>query len=218
MKTATTTHLGPGTSRRDFLHKSGLLAAALALAQAPGSRWISTALASEPDPCPDTFNGLLAFVVPGNDPFSTQQGLSTPEPGGVGANVTLILIGALDQLVPFPPNFSGIVAGALNGVAQAVHPGITGPFASPFANLSFGEKAVVFQLMEGGQIDPTLVPLASALLQFVGFLAYSEAGAIDFSTGTLTGTPLGWTLTGYKGVTDGTDEFKGYYQNRRNAE
>lgn len=137
------------------------------------------------------------------------------EPGGVDAVVTDIFILTLDALVPFVPNFSATVAAILNGVAQVVNPAVTGPFASPFANLSFGEKAAVFALLEGGQIDPSLKPLAGALPQFTAFLAYSEAGVLDPVTGALTAIPLGWTLTGYRGPSDGHDEFKGYYQNRR---
>jgi len=40
-----------------------------------------------------------------------------------------------------------------------------------------------------------------------------EAGAFDPLTRTLTGPPLGWTLSQYQGVSDGRAEFLGYFRN-----
>jgi hypothetical protein len=207
-------------SRREFFRKTGLAAAAAALAKSAlflpgcgGQR--SLVMAVQSGPLYDTFHGLEAFVVPGTDDYSVHQGVSTPEPGAVDAGITDVLIQDLDLLVPFLPQFSAQVAGILDAVAHAINPAPVGPFTSPFANLSFQEKVVVFAVMESGLIDPALGPLAAGLLQFVGFLSYSEAGVFDPATGALTGTPLGWTLSNYSGVSDGHDEFKGYYQNRR---
>jgi hypothetical protein len=192
----------------------------MALLQVPevlgGRGWIQAAYAAEPDLVHDTFNGLLAFVVPGSDPYSEHQGVSTAEPGGADAGITDVLIASMDQAAPFRPDFSAALAGILNGVAQAVNPSASGPFSAPFANLSFPEKVAVFAYLEGG--DPALRPLAGALPQFVGFLVYSEAGVFDPDERTLSGTPLGWTLSNYEGVADGRDEFKGYYQNRRKVD
>jgi hypothetical protein len=203
-------------SRRRFLRHAGLTAAAMALLQAPqvlsGRGWTQPVYADEPDPVQDAFNSLLAFVVPGSDPYSEHQGMSTAEPGGVDAVITDVLIASVDQAAPFLPNFSVQLAGILNTVAQAVNASASGPFSTPFANLSFPEKVAVFHVLEG---DPALRPLAGILPQFVAFLVYSEAGVFHPKTRTLTGTPLGWTLSNYEGVADGRDEFKGYYQDRR---
>ena len=205
-------------SRRSFLRHAGLTAAAMALLQAPevlsGPGWIQPVYAAEPDLVHDTFNGLLAFVVPGSDPYSEHQGVSTAEPGGVDAGITDVLIASMDLAVPFRPNFSVELAGILNGVAGAVNQSASGPFSALFANLSFPEKVKVFELLEGGVV-PELRPLAGVLPQFVAFLVYSEAGVFDPKTRTLTGIPLGWTLSNYEGVADGRDEFRGYYQDRR---
>jgi hypothetical protein len=204
-------------SRRSFLRHAGLTAAAMALLQAPevlsGRGWTQPVYADEPDPVHDTFNGLLAFIVPGSDPYSMHQGVSTAKPGGVVAGTTDVLIASMDQSAPFLPNFSVQLAGILNTVAQAVNPSASEPFSAPFANLSFPEKVGVFRILEGG--DPALRPLAGVLPQFVAFLVYSEAGVFDPDTRTLTDTPLGWKLSKYEGVADGRDEFKGYYQDRR---
>jgi hypothetical protein len=203
-------------SRRSFIRHAGLTAAAMALLPVPevlsGRGWVQPAYAAEPDLVHDTFNGLLAFIVPGSDRYSEHQGISTAEPGGVVAGITDVLIASMDQAVPFRPNFSVELAGILNGVAQAVNPSASGRYSAPFANLSFPEKVAVFQVLEG---DPALRPLAGVLPQFVAFLVYSEAGVFDPKKRTLTGTPLGWTLSKYEGVADGRDEFKGYYQDRR---
>ena len=105
---------------------------------------------------------------------------------------------------------SEAVAAILNGTAQAVNPAAAG-----FAQLTFPEKVVVFQFLEG---DPELAPLAGILPLFVAFLTYSEAGAFDPETRTLTGQPVGWTLSGYEGVADGRNEFIGYYENRKKVD
>jgi hypothetical protein len=206
-------------SRGRFLRHAGLTAAAMALLQAPqvlsGRGWIQPVYAAKPDLVHDTFNGLLAFVVPGSDTYSKYQGVSTAEPGGVDAGITDVLIASVDQAAPFLPNFSVQLAGILNNVAQVVNPSASGTFSAPFANLSFPEKAKVFEFLEGGVFGPELRPLAGVLPQFVAFLVYSEAGVFDPKKRTLRGTPLGWTLSNYEGVADGRDEFKGYYQDRR---
>ena len=74
-------------SRRGFLGQAALAAAAAALARAPefgpeGGRF-ETGQASGADLLHDTYNGLLAFVVPGRDQYSIQQGVNASDPGGV---------------------------------------------------------------------------------------------------------------------------------------
>ena len=130
-------------SRRSFIRHAGLMAAAMALLQAPevlsDRGWIQPAYAAEPDLVHDTFNGLLAFVVPGSDPYSEHQGVSTAEPGGADAGITDVLIASVDQAAPFLPDFSVKLAGILNTVAEAVNPSARGPFSARFAILSFPE-------------------------------------------------------------------------------
>jgi hypothetical protein len=165
-----------------------------------------------PDLLHDTFNGLLAFIVPGPDDYSVAQGVSTVEPGGVDLGVTDILIATLDETTPFLPQFSATVAGILNGLAQVVNPSAGGTFLSPFARLSFPEKAAVFQIMDGTE---TLKPLAGVLPAFVAFFCYSEAGAFNPVTRSLTEEPIAWGISSYQGVADGRNEFLGYFENRR---
>lgn len=136
-----------------------------------------------------------------------------------------------DETVPL----SLAVASMLNLLATRVNPAaVSGPFLSPFARLSFEEKATAFSLLEGP--DPALVALAdthfpeplrnsvSGLLRFVGgallefpaFGSYSEYAVFDPASQQLTGRPVGWSLSGYQpdGPVEGWDEFAGYYQDR----
>ena len=199
------------------MQSSGLAAAAVSLLQggAVVAALTENARAAGPDLVHDALNGLLAFIVPGPDPYSLAQGVSTVEPGGVDAGVAEVLIRTLDLTVPFVPQFSATVVAILEGLAGAVHPSAPGPFASAFARLSFAEKAAVFQIMDS---TASLASLGGVLPAFVAYLCYSDAGAFDLTTRRLTGQPVGWTISHYSGVADGRDELRGYLGHRRSAE
>jgi len=200
-------------SRRSFLWSAALTSAAAALIHSGGGRaWAQAAQPAAPDLIHDTFNGLLAFVVPGPDNYSIAQGVSTPEQGGVEASATDILLATLDGTAPFLPNFSATVAAILNGLAQGLNPAAAGPFPSPFARLSFAEKAGVFQIMDA---TDSLKQLASVLPLFVAFFFYSEASAFDPKTRSLAGQPIGWRLSSYQGAAEGRNEFLGYFKIHR---
>jgi hypothetical protein len=134
-----------------------------------------------------------------------------------------------DEAIPL----SLAIALLLNLVATQVNPAaVSGPFLSPFARLSFGEKATAFALLEGADADlvgllDTQLPeplhesvsgllrfVGGALLEFPSFGAYSEWAVLDRRTRRLRSTPVGWRLTGYGGVSDGWPELLGYYQDR----
>lgn len=137
-----------------------------------------------------------------------------------------------DEVMPL----SLAVAMLLNLVATQVNPAaVNGVFLSPFARLSYAEKAAAFQLLEGADADlvallDTNFPepsraavsgmlkfVAGALLEFATFGGYAEHAVFDPETRELTARPVGWELTGYQpdGPVEGWDEFKGYYQGRR---
>jgi hypothetical protein len=134
-----------------------------------------------------------------------------------------------DEAIPL----SLAVALLLNLVATQVNPAaVSGPFLSPFARLSFREKASAFALLEGADADlvgllDTELPeplhesvsgllrfVGGALLEFPSFGSYSEWAVLDKRTRRLRSTPVGWRLTGYGGVSDGWPELRGYYQGR----
>jgi hypothetical protein len=207
-------------SRRNFLHKTGLLTAAAALVQ---SEWVSGLLVPEARAVPgmnatDTFNGLAAFIVPGPDPYSAHQGVTDARPGAVAACTGSILAASLDLIDVGPPpfpGFSAFVAFFLNHVAQTVNPTVSGPFDSHFANLSFEDKALVFSVIESGFAGAELAPLGGILPALTAFIAYSEAGLVNPDFCTMNGAPVGWVISGYEGVADGRNDFQGYFQNRR---
>src|SRR5919204_3213071 len=78
-----------GISRRSLLKRGAMLGLATALAELPSvldaKGLLDDARAIGPDVVTDTFSGLVAFVVPGSDPYSVAQGASTSEPGGIAA-------------------------------------------------------------------------------------------------------------------------------------
>src|SRR6266540_1415005 len=111
-------------SRRAFVVQVGLLASALA--PLPGvlkrAGFLDDALAAAPDVVSETFNGLVAFVVPGPDAYSVAQGESSAEPGGIDAGATPALIAGLNFAQWFNPTAAEGVATLLNGVALVVNP------------------------------------------------------------------------------------------------
>jgi hypothetical protein len=189
----------------------------------------------------ETFNGLAAFIAPGNDVYSTVQGTPRTEPGGVAARTPELLIAMFDFLLPAPGGWpaviplSDLIGLMLNLVAPVVNPGsVLGPFPSAFANLFAPEKAVVFSLLENpppplleaitAQVPEPLRPAFGGLLPYLtgGLLAYpalgtySEFSTFDPATGTLRGRPVGWDISRFDpGVMDGWNDFRGYYQNRQ---
>jgi hypothetical protein len=192
---------------------SGALTALSPLLEKTGL--VKEALAQSPGLTRDTLNGVAVFFVPGPDPYSMHQGESTSEPGGLEAGAGEGLFQGLNFANPFVPNLADVVAGLLNATALAVNPGASGPFAAPFSNLSFADKGQVFAALEG---NPATAPLAGVLPAAVGFLAYAETGVFDPATRTISGRPIGWDLSSYTGVSDGRDEFRGYFRNRRRAD
>ena len=233
-------------SRRHFLTRAGILGAAAALAQVPDllevRGWSDPAYAQELDLVRDTLNGLVAFVVPGNDAYSKAQAAFTKRPGAIAAGTTSALIVNLDEFLPSPDvpvdnddtvPLSGAIANLLNVVALRVNPTARGAtFPSPFARLEFSEKAEVFRILEEdtGAPDGDLPQpftrasgnfsfVAQILPGFVAFLAYNEQGVYDKVRRRLTKRPVGWNLSNYQPgrVTpaEGWNEFRGYYQGRR---
>ncbi|AHD23568.1 hypothetical protein Y013_02590 [Rhodococcus pyridinivorans SB3094] len=209
-------------NRRRFL--AGTAAAMAALIGTAG------VLASEADASPlnetppvrDTINGVLAFVAPGNDPYSHQQGVWTDRPGGVTAGTAESLERTLDQASPMPllgpeaGNLPGAAAIAvlLNTFGVTADPrSVSGPFAAPFANLSHAAKAQVFEWLD---TDPRFEGLVlkfvvNAIPTLAAFAAFSEVSAYNRTRRELTGRPVGWELSRYAGPSDGWDEFLGYY-------
>jgi hypothetical protein len=216
-------------SRRAFLQRTGLAGLALAL---PGllelHGLVDDAIAQSADVTEDTLNGLIAFMVPGDDPYSVAQGQTAPGPGGVAANVVRTFIGNLDMFVPAGtattgdrsiPGSSG-VATLLNSYASQVNPvAAGGAFPSAFARLSFAEKAEVFKRFEAeaASADTELRFVAGILPGFAAFLAFSEAGVFDPATRGVTQRAVGWEIASYSGPAEGHREHLGYWKGKKKA-
>jgi hypothetical protein len=156
---------------------------------------------------------------------------------------SVVTIGLVDRAVRFilenntTAPLSLPVALLLNYVATLARPAsLHGAFLSPFARLSFVDKARAMALIETTQ--PQLVTvldaqvpeplkqsvsgllrfLGGALLEFAAFGAFGESRQFDPRTRRLTGRPIGWQLAGFlpdNQPGDGWDELLGYYQDRR---
>jgi hypothetical protein len=202
-----------------------LVAGAAVLDQLPAALrlqgWLEDAYAATPNVVVQTMNGLVAFIVPGRDRYSRAQGTKGKTAGGIEAGTTPVLIRTLDRFLPGPLPLSATAATILNEVAAGVDPSSRrGKFASPFANLSFAEKAKVFQTLEAldEESSGAIRFLAGNLLGLVAFLAYSEAGSYDRPRKRLRRRPVGWRLARYAGIADGRRELKGYWQGRQAAD
>jgi hypothetical protein len=199
-------------SRREFLRRAAVLAAGgTVLEKLPEALrlqgWLEDAHAATPNLVVQTMNGLVAFVVPGRDRYSRAQGTRSRTPGGVEGGTTPLLIRTLDRFLPSALPLSATAATILNEVALTVDPSSRrGTFASPFANLSFAEKARVFQTLEAldEETAGSIRFLAGNLPGLTAFLAFSR--------------PAARRLTRYSGVSNGRKELKGYWQGRRSAD
>jgi hypothetical protein len=219
-----------GVSRRAFLQRAGLFAGALAsvdlVALLDKKGLLATARAQSADLTVDTLSGLIAFVVPGNDPYSVAQGEKANGPGGIAAGGVEALIAGLDRYVPVTTlggdqslPASGGVAALLNQYALRVNPAAAnGGFPSPFARLKFEEKAKVFELFEGDpELEGTEVRFVAGILPgFSSFVSFSEAG-VRKADRTLSKRPVGWNIAHYGGPAEGHAELKGYYRGHRKA-
>src|SRR3954453_9987639 len=219
-----------GVSRRAFLQRAGLFGAAFAsfdlAALLDKQGLLATAQAQSPDMTVDTLSGLVAFIVPGNDEYSVAQGEKANGPGRVAAGGVEALIAGLDRYVPVTTlggnqslPASGGVATLLNQYALRVNPAAAGGgFPSPFARLSFKEKASVFEMFES---DPTLEGtevrfVAGILPGFVAFVSFSETAVLEPGH-KLSKRPVGWGIAKYGGPAEGHPEFRGYYRGHRSA-
>lgn len=124
--------------RRQFLAQFGVLGAALLLVRPSDA---AAALAGGRTAAPaagpadalhtlslDTYRGLAAWVVPGQDSWSQAQGETSPTPGGVEAGAGEFLLHGLDRYVPASDELLRPVAHAL-----LTGTGTIGPGAPPMA-------------------------------------------------------------------------------------
>ena len=218
-----------GWSRRELLQRAAFLTAATyAMSLAPPSRAMALLdAASDVNPLvKETYLGLAAYVFPGTDAYSKQQGVTADGPGGPDSPAMPLFLDALDKYIPAGAlTHEGLplgpaAAAVLNGFAMQADPSSTsGPFPAPFANLTLANKSEVFRLLESEAVFSSAIPeidfLAGVIITFAAEMFYSEAGHFDKRARTFEGQPLGWKLSGYGGPSSGHAELKGYYQGVR---
>jgi hypothetical protein len=162
------------------LERAGLLGLSTALAELPAhlereglADRVRRASAGYVD---DTLAGLVAFVLPGDDPFSVEQGESHPAPGGVSYGTVPLLHEAFDH---FGPRAAAGVAVLLNEYAREVDASAgRGRFRGPFARLTHARKADALRRFESDpRLAGTELRFAARILPgFVAFIAFSRAG------------------------------------------
>lgn len=110
-----TTSLG----RRQFLVRTGVLAAVLAAGdlafierQARSGEPFDTLRPILQDLARDTISGLIAFAVPGGDPYSQAQGETDDRPGGIDGGGTDFMLEALDFFYPIPDEYARLLVQA----------------------------------------------------------------------------------------------------------
>jgi hypothetical protein len=207
-----------GTTRRRFLATA---VAGTGVVLVTGSAPAEAEAASFMD---HTFAGLAAFVVPGNDAFSKRQGVTTNRPGGVDAQAGRMVATTLDSAIPLvigegelaAPGALG-VALLLESLAINVNPlSVVGPFSSPFANLKFAQKRKVLEKLDNTPLlnSASIEFAANVVITLAAHGAYGEFADYNRRTRVLAREPRGWAWSQYGGVSDGWDEFIGYYQDR----
>jgi hypothetical protein len=169
--------MGASTTRRDFIVRSGILGAALAIGWVPGTRF-PAALAQTADDLPistiakllealarDTFDGFASMVVPGHDAYSVAQGVSAVGPGAIDAGVSTMLMNTFDHFIALPDL-------ALANIAVALSTGLASPPLSLPSALASVATPLTNQLdhalrkfTENSQAIPVSVVLALALNQ-----------------------------------------------------
>jgi len=123
--------------RRELLSRLGVLGAAAAVAPPLLGRGLTlpsgasllsagttaSALPVVGDVVIDTFSGVAAFVVPGDDDYSRQQGSATAAPGGVAAGTPGFLGATLDDFLPAPGAVSILLNALQTRLAAVPLPG-----------------------------------------------------------------------------------------------
>lgn len=224
----------PGSDR--YSHRQGTPRSEPGALQAGGTDFLIESLDNFV-PFPDSVAQPVAAALQ-----TALSDLDIPLVGGLLDLLPLVdtLDDALRALLASPTEtipLSLVVALLLNLVATQVNPlAVSGVLLSPFARLRFAEKAAAFSLIEGPDADlvaalDTQLPeplrasvsgvlrfVGGALLEFPAFGSYGEWSVFDPATRTVRSRPVGWQLTGYGGVSDGWDDFLGYYQGRTAVE
>jgi hypothetical protein len=155
--------------------------------------------------------------------------------GAVPLDWALAVLIESDEVIPL----SLAIALLLNFLATQVSAAsVNGMFLSPFARLTFAEKAGVLERLEdpapelvariAAETPEAIRPAIAGQLAYVGgvlfvlpaIATYIDWLAFDRRTKTMLNHPTSWRLTGFQpdGPVEGWDDHRGYYQDRRKME
>ena len=217
------------------MERGGALGVAAFVAQLPGvlaaKGWLEDAYAQSGDVVVETLSGLVAFILPGDDPVLGGPGDEDrrarrhrgrhgaglhPQPRRVRAGCRSRASGT--ETLPA----SGGVAMLLNRYALEVNPAAgEGDAISPFARLTFDEKAEVMRLFEADPLwDDTefkFVVGDPARLRRVPGVVRGRRDRPRHARADET-RPVGWKLAKFDGPAEGHPEFRGYYRGHKLGE
>ena len=163
-------------TRRQFLLRGGLLGAAVVVAGT--SLRLPLAGAIEPlspdharkvlqQVARDTISGLVVFAVPGSDPYSRAQGVTSPTPGAIDARAEQLVLVALDNFVPFPVQLTRPLAAALaTGTSDLLLPAAMSPLTSNLEQAAARFDKSLEIVLDNDEAVP-ISALVSLLLNFV---------------------------------------------------
>jgi hypothetical protein len=153
---------------------SGPLAAAARAASPPGQIVIDTNRIMQ-QLAFDTYSGLVAFIVPGDDAYSHAQGLASATPGGVAAKANELIMESADFFVPLPDNYAQAMAAAfVNGVSDQPLPAA----ALAALGLQLEQGATTLdQALRSLLANNGAVPLSLLFALFLNFEASAVNGA-----------------------------------------
>lgn len=166
-------------SRRRFLTATGLVTTAAAASQLPGftGRWPARAQSADDLLGPlldsgvpllqalahDTIAGVIAFVVPGDDPYSRAQGVVADDLGGVQAKGPEFLMDALDQFFPFPDSYlQALAASMITGSSDLPVP-LLGELTGSLNELTSEVDQALLALFENDQTVPLSLVFAMVI-------------------------------------------------------
>lgn len=111
----------------------------------------------------ETYAGLAAFVCPGPDAFSVQQGETDPAPGGVDADGGGFIAAALDGYLPYPDALLRPFAAALAAATLADDVALPAPLADATDDAVVALDDALASLLANDATVPVSAPLAMLL-------------------------------------------------------
>lgn len=190
--------------RRQFLARVGVLGATAGLLGPAALRRVPTAGAQvEPvamvlrELARDTFNGIVTFAVPGQDPYSVAQGVTVDREGPMEARSPDFLLEAADVFLPLPDGFARAVVSGLRTSAGDTGFPIPPDLLGPVLDLARTVDDEIVSLLTNDEAVPLSLVFALTVNFFatqVNPLAINGAFLSPFSRLTWAEKAAAWAL------------------------